>query len=319
MKQGLTTTFPIAQMPVADIRSRWYFLGSCFSEHMADMLGSLGFSSHGNPFGILYNPHSLANCLERIATAYRYSAQDLYFTNGDFVSLEHHGAFRDANAERLISRLNEASEQAHRQISEANLVVITLGTAWVWIFRDPVKIVGNCHRIPGHEFTRRLLSEKEVRNALFKMIQYLRMIKPDVRIILTVSPVRHLREGLVQNSASKARLVSAAAAITEEHPDLLYFPSFEIFNDELRDHRFFAEDLAHPSPWSIRYIFERFAETCFDDRARQYMAQAIRYARMKSHRLHTADPQAAAAWEDKKKQALAALKNEFPEISEWAG
>lgn len=319
MKDGLATPFQIPHTPVGDIQTAWYFLGSCFSEHMSDMLGSLGISSQGNPHGILYNPHSLATCLERVATGYRYSAQDLYFTNGEFVSLEHHGSFRDADAERLVSRLNEARELAHRQISDAGVMVVTLGTAWVWIFRDPAKIVGNCHRIPGHEFTRRMLSEQEVRSELFKMAQYLHMINPNIKLMLTISPVRHLREGIVQNTASKARLLSAVASFAEEHPDVLYFPAFEIVNEELRDHRYFAEDLAHPSAWTIRYIFERFSETCFDERAREYISQAIRYARMISHRLQTKEPEAAAAWDEKKKLALENLKKSFPEKTFWPG
>lgn len=317
MKDRLTTRFQIDRITDAGINSRWFFAGSCFAENMGDTLQRLGFNTFLNPFGILYNPHSIATSLEKIATEYQYSVHDLYFTSGDFVSLDHHGSFRDASAELLARRINETNEHAFRAIENADYAVITLGTAWVWVFRDPQKIAGNCHRIASHEFTRRLLTEQEIRNELFKCVQYLRMIQPDIRVLFTVSPVKHLREGIVQNNISKSRLISSLASFLEQHPECHYFPAYEVVTEELRDHRFYAEDLAHPSNWTIRYIFQRFAETCLNEQANAYLAKAIQYLKMTQHRMLSPDPDAAAAWQAKLNQQLTQLKSEFPEKTDW--
>lgn len=316
-KDQLFTHFEIAPNPIATLNSSWFFAGSCFSENIGRMLGSLSVETLSNPFGIIYNPHSLATILGKIATEYRYSVHDFYYTNGRFVSLDHHGSFSHAEAGPLADRINLVHDHTFEFISKAEIACITLGTAWVWEMRDPSRIVANCHKIPASEFQHRLLSETEVRQELFKCVEYLKLINPGIKILFTISPVKHLREGLLNNSISKARLLSALASFLEQMPQCAYFPAYEMVCEELRDHRFYAEDLAHPSAWTIRYIFSRFTECCFNQQAQNYLNAAIRLARLLEHRPHQTDESAIQSLKQKWADEILKLKNDYPEKSHW--
>jgi hypothetical protein len=317
LKAGLTTDFYIPPCPVADINTKFFFTGSCFSENIYSYLANTGFECASNPFGILFNPNSIALCLEKIATEYRYSAHDFTYHNGEFHSMHHHGSFKHTDASVLANKINEKIEQAYDFISKADIAIITPATSRVWQMRESDMIVGNCHKIPNHEFTSRLLTETEIGKALKDCIYYLLQINPKIKIIFTISPVKHLRDGIQENAISKSRLLSAIAALREEHPEILYFPSYEIQTEELRDHRFYAEDLAHPSTWATSYIFKRFCETCFSEAGRQYLEHAGNWLRMKNHRVMAENPAAIAAWKNKCNEALEALKKQFPSKIHW--
>ncbi len=316
-KEQLYTRFEIPANPIGTINSTWFFAGSCFSENIGRMLGSLSIETLQNPFGIIYNPHSLSTILGRIATEYRYSAHDLYYSNGRFVSLDHHGSFSHSEAIHLADHINQIHGQTFDFISKTDIACITLGTAWVWEMLDPSRIVANCHKIPATEFHHRLLSETEVRQELFKCVEYLKLINPGIKILFTVSPVKHLREGVVNNSISKARLISALSSFLEHIAECSYFPAYEIVNEELRDHRFYAEDLAHPSAWTIRYIFNRFSECCFDARTQNYLNAAIRLARFLEHRPHQTDNAALTSLQQKWVDEIEKLKTDYPEKTYW--
>ena len=231
--------------------------------------------------------------------------------------MQHHGSFRHKNAEILAERINQNIEEAHHFLSETDIAIITPGTAKVWQLLQPETIVGNCHTLPNHEFTSRILSETEIGKAYRDCIYYLRMINPKIRILFTISPVKHLRDGLQENLISKSRLISALAELREEHRDVLYFPSYEIQTEELRDHRYYTEDLAHPSAWATEYIFRRFCETCFTDSARQYIEEARAWLRMKNHRVMSQDPSEMEEWKNKCSETLAKIKTSFPEKEQW--
>lgn len=317
LKNKLNTEFIIEPNPLADINSRIFFAGSCFSENIFSLLHNAGFSCLKNPFGILFNPHSIARCIEKIATEYRFSAHDFTFQAGEFHSMLHHGSFKNQDADVLAARINKLTEQAFEFISNADIAIITPGTAKVWQMRQPEMIVGNCHKIPEHEFKSRILSESEIGKAYRDCIYYLRFINPNIRILFTISPVKHLRDGIQENLISKSRLISALSALREEHPDILYFPSYEIQTEELRDHRFYAEDLAHPTLWATEYIFKRFCETCLTESANQYLDNARNWIRMKNHRVMSENAAEKQSWENKCDEALKALKKQYPSKSYW--
>lgn len=317
-KELLLTRFDIPANPIADINSAWFLAGSCFSENMGRMLGSLSVETLQNPFGIIYNPHSLANILGKIATEYRYSVHDFYYSGGRFVSLDHHGSFSHPDAAPLADRINLLHDQSFEFISQAQIACITLGTARVWEMHDPARIVANCHKIPASEFQNRMLSETEIRQELFNCVEYLRMMNPDIKVLFTVSPVKHLREGIVSNSISKARLLSALSSFLDDMPECAYFPAYEIVTEELRDHRFYADDLAHPSAWTIRYIFSRFSECYFNSHSRQYLDAAIRLARLLEHRPHQTDNASLSLIKQKWADEIAKIKASFPEKTHWA-
>lgn len=314
MKNGLQTRFAIPRNVILDINSRYFFHGSCFSENVASLLQTAGFPVHSNPYGILYNPYSMALALEKIAGQTPYAETDLFYYEGQFISPDHHGLFRSASSANLINLIQQRNRQALSHIAQSDIAVLTFGTAWIWEFADSGRIAGNCHRLPSHMFVRRILSEEEAAFQIQKCIQYLRMMKQGIKIILTVSPVKHMKEGLVQNTLSKSRLISAIGSLIEKDEDLIYFPAFEILTEELRDHHFYSEDLAHPSAWTIRYIFRRFTETFMDEKGLHFLEKCNNYLKMLNHRLMDADENMRKKWHERLMAEREKLLNEFPEI-----
>jgi hypothetical protein len=314
LKFKQNTHFPISNVNAVDLNSRFFFMGSCFSENMAARLEMSGMNCYSNPFGILYNPYSIAAAVERIASEYRYSAHDFTYHAGEFHSMQHHGSFKHKDAESLSLKINTAIEQAHEFLTTADIAIITPGTAKIWQMREPSMIVGNCHKIPNHEFNARILTDTEIQKAIIDTIYNLRLINPGITIMYTISPVKHLREGIQENLVSKSRLISALASVRAEHPEILYFPAYEIVTEELRDHRYYAEDLAHPSEWTIQYIFQRFCESHMPPRTLEYITEAWNWLRMKRHRPGAENNE---MWGKQCSDALEQLQKRFPEKLRW--
>lgn len=315
LKDSLFAKLPIEAIREIGINDHIFFMGSCFSENIGNRFHQLGFSTFINPFGIQFNPASMATALNRIANKNEYTEQDLYFHNGQFHSLEHHGSFSHADRDTLLSRINSGIESAAEFIRNAQFAILTPGTSFVYFHHLTNSLVSNCHKIPGSEFSKRMLTDAEVLQSYEAMCTWLRKLNPAIRIIFTISPVKHLKDGVLENAASKARLLSALHQFLDS--DLAfgasYFPAFEIVQEELRDHRFYAEDLAHPSSWTVLYIFQRFCQTWLTDRATDYTQLAIQYARMLSHRTMTEDPAAIEIWEQQKRDFLTKIQDRFPE------
>jgi nucleoid DNA-binding protein len=205
-----------------------------------------------NPFGTLYNPLSIANAIQTSAVSHQPS---VVFYDGLWHSMAHHGSFSRATKEEAEKAVAESVETMQRALEEATVVIVTFGTAWVYEMNG--KVVGNCHKLPEKNFTRRRLSVEEIVAAWQPILaQY-----PDKKWLFTVSPIRHIRDGLHENQLSKATLLMAVEAIRNQYSAISYFPSYEILLDELRDYRFFADDLVHPSTLAVEYIWERFCET----------------------------------------------------------
>lgn len=254
-------------------------IGSCFSEHIAERMLHAGFHVASNPFGIMFNPASIARTIERLTTAQPYSIDDLRLSGERWVSLDFHGDFASRDAEEAIERMNRAVEQGAKVLREADTVVLTLGTAWV--YRLNGEVVANCHKLPAQMFSREMMSVDEIVALLGETIQkYLH----DKHVVLTVSPVRHVADGLDGNSLSKAMLRVAAARLAEQFERVEYFPSFEIMNDDLRDYRFYAEDMVHPSSVAVDYIWERWCEWAIAPSAQTAMHEAERLWRAAHHR-----------------------------------
>lgn len=314
LKLKQNTHFQIPPVNAADFNSRFFFMGSCFSENMASRLEMTGMTCYSNPFGILYNPYSIAAGLEKIASEYRYSAHDFTYHAGEFHSMQHHGSFKHRDAAALAKNINNAIEKAYEFISAADIAIITPGTAKIWQLREPNIIVGNCHKIPNHEFTSRILTDTEIQKAIVDTVYNLRLINPKIKIMFTISPVKHMREGIQENLISKSRLISALAAVRTEHPEILYFPAYEIVTEELRDHRYYAEDLAHPSEWTIQYIFQRFCECSMPPSTLEYLSEIWNWLRMKRHR---PGDENTDLWMKQCRDALEQLKKRFPEKRLW--
>ena len=236
-------------------------LGSCFSDEIGRQMEERKMAVTCNPFGTLYNPLSIANAIQTSAVSHQPS---VVFYDGLWHSMAHHGSFSRATKEEAEKAVAESIETMQRALEEATVVIVTFGTAWVYelsaISHQPSVIVGNCHKMPEKWFRRRRLTVEEIVEAWQPILaQY-----PDKRWLFTVSPIRHVRDGLHENQVSKATLLMAVERLVESQKSKVessYFPSYEIVMDELRDYRFYADDLVHPSSMAVEYIWERFCET----------------------------------------------------------
>lgn len=236
-------------------------LGSCFSDEIGRQMEERKMQVTCNPFGTLYNPLSIANAIQTSAVSHQPS---VVFYDGLWHSMAHHGSFSRATREEAEKAVKDSVETMQRALEEATVVIVTFGTAWVYEFsaisHQPSVIVGNCHKMPEKWFSRRRLSVEEIVDAWQPILaQY-----ADKKWLFTVSPIRHIRDGLHENQLSKATLLMAVERLVESQKSKVesrYFPSYEIVMDELRDYRFYADDLVHPSSMAVEYIWERFCET----------------------------------------------------------
>ncbi|MBR5135515.1 MAG: GSCFA domain-containing protein, partial [Rikenellaceae bacterium] len=262
-----------------DHSHRVVMFGSCFSEHIAERMRNAGFHVASNPFGIMFNPASIARNIERLSSAQPYTAEDLTLSGERWVSFDFHGDFASRSADEAIASMNRVVESGAKALREADTVVLTLGTAWV--YRHNGQIVANCHKLPAQMFTRQMMSVEEIVELLTQTIENHLRYK---QVVLTVSPVRHVADGLDGNSLSKAVLRVAAACVAERLERVCYFPSFEIMNDDLRDYRFYEADMVHPSAMAVDYIWERWCEWAISPSAGESMREAERLWRAAHHR-----------------------------------
>ena len=257
-----TTPVSIQQSPFTiDYSSHIIFLGSCFAENIGSRMEELKFRVCGNPFGVLYNPLSIAKSLQFLVTKKEFTPDDLSFQNELWFSFNHYTLFSDIDKHRCLRNINESFEKAKSFIQQSAILFITLGTSWVYQLKETGEIVSNCHKMPASYFNRFFSSVENSAEALIKGIEAVRTVNPDLGIVFTVSPVRHWKDGAINNQRSKAALVLAIARIQEKIENVYYFPAYEIFMDELRDYRFYAEDNIHPSPMAQKYLWGRFIRT----------------------------------------------------------
>lgn len=267
-------------------------MGSCFAVHMAEKLAHHKFNTLLNPFGILFNPFSISQSVLHMVNGVRYQAENLFQHDGLWHSYDHHGAFSAPDREVCLKKINQSLSDGIHFLKNAKWCIITLGTAFVFVEKKQQRIVANCHKVPGNQFTRLRLNKAEIVLQLSGSIQAIKKMKPDIRFILTVSPVRHIRDGLVENQRSKAILLLAAEELSQQFEHVYYFPSYELLLDDLRDYRFYEADMIHPNALAIDYIWERFGEAFFAENTRQIMGEIKKITQAARHRpLH---PQRAA-------------------------
>ena len=245
-------------------QSKILLLGSCFSENIGDKLSYFKFQSAQNPFGILFHPKAIENFIANTINKKEYCSEDFIFQNETWHSFDAHSSLSSVNENQLLNKLNASISITNRALKEASHIIITLGTSWVYRFIETDAIVANCHKVPQKKFLKELLTVAEITESLAAMIVLLKSVNKDISVLFTVSPVRHLKDGFTENTRSKAHLIAAIHQVLE-YQNVSYFPSYEIMMDELRDYRFYAEDMIHPNKTAINYIWERFVETWFLD------------------------------------------------------
>lgn len=248
------------------------FLGSCFAQNIGDKMAYYKFQIRSNPFGILFHPIAIARLIQRVVAKKRFTSKDVFYAHDRWQSFEVHSTLIHKNEQGLLNLLNETLDSFEKQLQESSRVFITLGTAWGYEHIETHSIVANCHKIPQKEFNKVLSSEDELNTILESVIRNILKINPECDIVFTISPVRHIKDGFVENMRSKSHLITALHHLVEAH-DVGYFPAYEIMMDELRDYRYYEEDMIHPSSLAIDYIWERFVDTYVTAKAKKTMIQ----------------------------------------------
>ncbi|NNE33254.1 MAG: GSCFA domain-containing protein [Winogradskyella sp.] len=264
--------------------SEFMLLGSCFTENIGEKLKFFKFQTEVNPLGILFHPLAIENVITRAINKDYFTEKDLHQTNEQWFSFEAHSKLNSTSKEDLLINLNEALNKTRSQLAESTHVVITLGTAWVYRHIESDAIVANCHKVPQKQFLKELLSVNTISESLNAITSLVKLINPEVTFIFTVSPVRHLKDGFVENTQSKSHLIAAIHQCIDQRHNKSYFPSFEIMMDELRDYRFYKEDMIHPSKVAIAYIWEKFQLVWFSEETLKIMNKIASIQSQRSHR-----------------------------------
>lgn len=286
MSISFSLKFDIKPFKIINAESKILLCGSCFTENIGEYLLNSGFETSINPFGIIYNPFSISNSLNYIIDKKQFCEADLFFTHEKrYVSFEHHGWFSGFEKLKVLDEINLQINNAHNFLKTADCLIITLGTAWAYKHLKQNKIVANCHKIPAIEFKKELLEIETICESLTAMIEKLIKFNKNIKIIFTISPVKHLADGIVENQQSKATLILSVKNLIEKYKDFsFYFPAYEIVTDELRDYRFYENDHAHPTTLATEYVWERFVDSCFDNEAKGKMGEALKIGKYINHR-----------------------------------
>lgn len=256
-----------------DYNSKIALFGSCFSEHIADKFKYYKFQKLANPFGIFFHPLAIENLITNAINEKQYREENLFFHNEQWHCFEAHSKLSNISKHHLLEELNSQVKATYAFLQEASHIVITLGTAWAYRQISTGDFVANCHKVPQQQFLKELLSVDTIVESLEAIITLIRSVNPKVTFLFTVSPVRHLKDGFLENTLSKSHLISAIHQVVDIRNRLHYFPSYEIVMDELRDYRYYGDDMLHPNALAINYIWECFREVWISEVAQQTMQE----------------------------------------------
>ena len=295
-----------------DYTSHLAFFGSCFADNISAQFASRKFNVFANPFGTVYNPLSIERMIQNIASNKVFGESDVFKderSDGLWHCWDAHSSLSGTTKEECIGKLNAAATQARDFLKKANVIFITLGSAFVYYLKNSGKPAANCHRQDPRQFERRLISVEEAAEAIQRIVALLRDMNRDIRIVFTVSPIRHMGDGAHGNNLSKATvLLGIEKALQEIAAGVNYFPSYEIVMDELRDYRFYNDDMIHLSKTAEEYIFERMVETYCDSTTQAHISQVEKFLKMANHRIQ--DESSPASLELKQKIATQAKELE---------
>lgn len=260
-------------------------MGSCFADNIGRKLSEHKFKIDQNPFGTLYNPASIAQSLERLLDPVPFSPDDLFQHEGSYHSFAHHSRFSATDESSCLEQINSRLDHSSRFLKEARILIITLGTAYVYRLKENGKVVANCHKLPERLFERSMLSTDAITQEWSSLLDKLWQHNPKLQILFTVSPIRHWKDGAHGNQLSKATLLLAVEQLQQCFPKQVhYFPAYELMMDELRDYRFYADDLLHPSNVAIEYIWQRFAESLLSNEAQALAKEWISIQKAIDHK-----------------------------------
>lgn len=312
---NFTTKIPLAKSinPI-DYNSKILSLGSCFAENMGEKLAYFKFQSTTNPFGIIFNPVSIEYLISRVVNNQKFTEEDIFFHNDLWHCFEVHSELSNPNKEDFLNSLNQLLKSTNSQITTSTHIIITYGTSWVYRNKSSNSIVANCHKVPQSQFDKEILSAETIQKTIQNTINLIQKVNPTCNFLFTISPVRHIKDGFVENQRSKAHLITAIHNSQHITRNTNYFPSYEIMMDELRDYRFYAEDLLHPSRVAINYIWERFVETHIDETSYSIMEEVATIQKGLAHRPFNPNSTLHQKFLKELQDKIVAVKKQFPDF-----
>lgn len=306
-------TFPITPFEQKiNYAHAFLFAGSCFTENIGETMQQYKFNVKINPHGVLYNPASITVALRRYIENKPMLENELFYANECWNSWEHHSRFSNTDKQTCLTSINKGISSAHDFIKNTDWLFITFGSAFLYKLNSTGELVGNCHKVPQKEFTKQLLSSAEIIADYKKIIQQLKALNSKIKIIFTVSPVRHISEGVVENNRSKARLIEAVHELTQQQDNTFYFPAYELVIDDLRDYRFYKTDLVHPNEQAITYVFEKLMTTVFDDETKQLYEKIKDIVTARQHRPFNTNTEAYHKFKAVITERCSQLQKEYP-------
>lgn len=310
-----TTKIPIEKFQnQITYESEIWSLGSCFAENIGDKLNYYKFQNTTNPFGIIFNPVSLEKLVNRIVNKIEFTEKDIFFHNDLWHCYEVHSELSNPDKEVFLNTLNKILTVTHSQIALLTHCLVTYGTSWVYRNNASGEIVANCHKVPQKQFTKELLSVEDIENSITNLISLVHQINKNVNFIFTISPVRHIKDGFVENNISKAHLISALHSSIFHFPTSSYFPSYEILLDELRDYRFYKEDMLHPNQVAIDYIWERFRESAISENAFEIITEVETIQKALAHKPFNPDSESHLKFIENTQRKISNLQSRLPHV-----
>lgn len=295
-----------------DYNSNVLLLGSCFSDNIGKKLDYFKFQNLQNPFGILFHPKAIENLISNAVGNHKYSKDDAFLHNEQWHCFDAHSKLSNTSKDHLINQLNKQIDLTASKLKIASHIVVTLGTAWVYREIKTESIVANCHKLPQKQFNKELLSVDSITDSLKNILSLIRSVNYNASVIFTVSPIRHTKDGFVENTQSKAHLITAIHQVINNQS--FYFPSFEIMMDELRDYRFYKEDMIHPNQTAINYIWERFRSVWVSEQSFKTMEEVDRVQKGLQHKPFNNKSEAHQKFLQNLEVKIKSLQSKFPHI-----
>ena len=296
------------------LSSETFLSGSCFADRIGNKLNHFELTSLVNPMGVIFHPLALVQVYKRALENRPFGFEDIFEHRGLWHSYQVHSSLSRSSPEALLVAVNEALQKVRQALGRSSHLVFTFGTAWAYHLRETGQLAANCHKVPKGEFDRKLSTAPEIGKPWVSLIEEIQKINPDVTIIFTVSPVRHIKDGLIENSQSKAELITAVHQLVNQFGCCQYFPAYEIVMDELRDYRYFERDMIHPNQLAVDYIWERFKQLWLDPSLGEYLLEIDNYKRNKAHRHQHPESPEAMSFDRRLAEQAKTLNSLYPHL-----
>ncbi len=313
------TQIPISKSnSLIDYNSKILSFGSCFAENIAEKFDYFKFQNETNPFGIIFNPVSIEKLFRRVCELELFGEKDVFFHNERWHSFEVHSDLSNSDRQELLETLNKAISETNKQLKEASHIIITYGTSWIYRNLESEEIVANCHKVPQKQFVKELLSVDVIQKSIQNTIDLIQTLNPNINFIFTISPVRHIKDGFAENQLSKSHLFTALHQVLTIYNLQFtihnYFPSYEIMMDELRDYRFYTEDMLHPNQIAIDYIWKLFSENYIAEESISVMQEVDEIQKSLRHRSFNPESEQHQKFLAKLHQKINSLGEKLPQI-----